>query len=631
MSLRRWFAVVWVSAAPSRALALGLWFGLWVWVYVCVGVRSADAMTLSFEIGQAKSQWGYLQYGQQGRNGFFGPYDLDNSVTASLYATLNSWVGNRPDVNSFASGSNVTNSQVGLTVDPGLGNEWLRVKGRYNINLYESSTAPGAFNPMSITSLNMWSVEADLPIFRIIFGKRPFQQGLGLEFTDIRTQEYLLFERDLVVPDILTSLVARGILPRGVLSWFNPSAWGRYRTEVADEEDEPGPDDEAFPRVKGSFAGSALAPATLRIGFGTVPWQRINANLTTPYNAQDVSAGLEQNWIAYLLYQSIDMTVGIGTTRTTLHAGPELVASNFPPFLIRWHTPTQELYLTEGWAFFAYNNGRFFGSAELDWFNQILRFQRTFDGQVWDPVTGALLPEFDGLGGGVSRFRPRYIESWRFLAEAGVSFGPSALKGLFGYMPGQDRRHGILLDRQPFVQFDVQSPTGVFDPYSMQLNYLFGGGVNAPAHISAATVWGAKADYMLAANLLVFGSFFKAVRNAHGYGLGYIRPTVQGVDSGGFGTVNYSIRGTFANSSPSIPDNDLGWEVTTGLTWQLAEGCFVDTRWSYWQPGKWFTYACIDRSVPNWTNPSAANNWGVNSERTIDPVYGIEIRVAATY
>jgi hypothetical protein len=618
-----------------RCVTRMLWCVPWLLLCSLGLVPDASGLTLSFEIGQAKGQWGYVQYGQKGRNGFFGPYDVDNSGSFSLYANLNSWVGNRTDVNFLASGSNVTISQVGLTVDPGIANEWLKVQGRYNINLYEMSTSQGSFNPMSVTSLNMWSVEAELPIFRLVFGKRPFRQGLGLEFTENRTQEYLLIERDVLVPDILTSLVSRGILPQTLLSWFNPSAWGRYKTEVDAAEDEPEPEDQAFPKTKGSFAGAVIGPATLKIGFGTVPWQRISPGLTEAYNPLDVSAGLEQNWVAYLLYQSIDLTMGIGTTRTTLHAGPELIASNFPPTFVRWHTPTREVYLTEGWAFAAFNNGRFFGSAEVDWYNQILRFQRTFDGLTWDPSTGTLLSEFDvgldGPGGGVSRFRPLYFESWRFLAEAGVFLGPSSAKALFAYMPGQDRRHGILLDRQPFVQFAEQSAVGVFDPYSMQLNYLFGAGVDAPAHLSAATAWGAKADYMLASNLLVFGSFLKVTRNAHGYGLGYVRPTVQGVDPGGFGRVNYTIRGNFAASAPSIPDNDLGWEVTTGLTWQLSEACFLDTRVSYWRPGKWFAYACIDRSVPNWINPSATNNWGVNAERTIDPLYGIEIRVAATY
>jgi hypothetical protein len=45
----------------------------------------------------------------------------------------------------------------------------------------------------------------------------------------------------------------------------------------------------------------------------------------------------------------------------------------------------------------------------------------------------------------------------------------------------------------------------------------------------------------------------------------------------------------------------------------------------YWQPGRWFNYACIDKTVPNWDIPSSANQFGVNPDRVIDPVVAIRI------
>jgi hypothetical protein len=631
----------------SRAFVTGLLLASLLFVCVFVSVRPGYAWTFSFDFGEAKNQWSYAQYGQMGRKGFFGPYDVDNSSNPGSYANLNSWVGNSPDVNQIASGSNAAIGQVSVNVDPHLGNEWIKLKGRYNINLYQTGISKGAFNPMSSSFLTMWSLDVDLPIFRIGYGKRGFQQGFGLQFDFNRTSEYLVIERDLVVPDILGTLVAKGVLPRGVLSYFNPLAWGRYKTELTDEDPDPSPCDEAWPKMRGSYAGGALYPGTLKLGFGVAPWQQQGTAFilsplafpVTAFNVNDVSSVVEQNWIVYARYTSTDFNIGIGTTRIVLHAGPELFVNN-PSVpndsIIRNHTPTQELYLTEGWAFLTYNNGSIFCSAELDWYNRIFRTLGTYDGLVWLGGPGPVSP-IDPVSG-VSRFAPQYVESWRFLAEAGLFFGPSSLKGMFAFMPGQDRRHGILIDRQPFVQAIEQQATSVFDPYSVHLNYVFSGGVDAFQHISAATAFGLKADYMLASNLLVFGTFFKAVRNAHGYGLGYIRPSVQAApplipvsDPGAFGTVNYKIRGTFAGSSPSVPDNDLGWELTAGLTWQLAEGNVVDARFSYWQPGKWFNYACIDRSVPNWNIPGAGNNWGVNPNRTIDPVFGFEIRLAASY
>jgi hypothetical protein len=59
------------------------------------------------------------------------------------------------------------------------------------------------------------------------------------------------------------------------------------------------------------------------------------------------------------------------------------------------------------------------------------------------------------------------------------------------------------------------------------------------------------------------------------------------------------------------------------LTWKLLAGWSLDLQASYWNPGKWFNYACIDKSVPNWDNPAVANNFGANPDRTIDAVTGI--------
>lgn len=603
-------------------------FVCYLWL---MSVLSANAWTISFEFGDAKNQWGYMQYGQMGRNGFFGPYDVDNSTVPGLYGNLNSWLGNSTDVNQISSGSNGAVGQYSVNADSNLGTEWIRLKGRYNINLYQTGTSQGAFNPMSPSFLTMWYLDVDLPIFTVGYGKRPFRQAMGLQFGFNRSSEYLVFERDFIVPDLLGALVAKGILPRGVLSYFNPLGWGRYKTEVASEDAEPKPTDDEWPKMNGSYAGGALSSAGLKIGFGMVPWQTLSTAAFTqpliftvnPFNTNDASAGVEQNWIAYILYTSTDFNAAIGTTRTVLHAGPELLGSTLP--IVRNHTPTQELYFTEGWAYFAYNNGSLFCSAELDWYNRIFRTMGTYDGLMWDPTLLAPVSPIDPVTG-VSRFAPQYVESWRFAAEAGLFFGPTSVRCMFAYMPGQDRRHGILIDRQPFIQFRDQAATEVFDPYSIHLNYLFGGGVQAPQHINAATVFGLKVDHMLASNLVVFGTFLKAYRNAQGYGLGFVRPSLNAS-----GSVDYNIRGTYVTSSPSIPDNDLGWEATTGFTWQLGNCAYVDARFTYWQPGKWFNHACIDRSVTAWDTPGPFNNWGVNASRTIDPFFGIELRLAVSY
>jgi hypothetical protein len=617
------------------------WFVLMVLV-LPPAVRPAYPQALQFEFGGANNQWAYLQYGQRGSLGFFGPYNLDASTTPGVYSNLNGWVGNRPtDVGILVSGSDAGVSSVALSVVPQLGNDWLRLSGRYTINVYDAGTAEGVFNAMSTGQLTTWAASATFPVATITYGKRVFSNGLGLQFASSRSQEYLVMERQVMVPDLLTRLVARGVLPRGMLSWFNPGAWGRYRETTCPEGSQdcdtvdPIPDtgepkaaDEwqmGDNKMEGSFAGVKSCDGWLTIGLGLMPWKRITDG-GAAWARNDLNYVHSQNLIAYLRYTTSDLEMSVGMTRTTFHEGPELIQD----LNIRLHTPTKETYVTEGWASLKWSNGRFFFNTELDWFNRILRFQRTGDGQTYDPITAGLLPEFYTDGSGRSRFAPQYWESWRYVAEGGIFLGASSGRVFYAFMPGQDRRHGILIDRQPFIQEDPQTGTDVFDPYSILFSYLFGGGVRAPAHISAASVYAAKIDYCLAANLIVSGSVMHARRNADGYGWGYIRPSIT-TDAGVWGTVDYNVRGAFAASPPTIPDNDLGWEYVGSITWQLMETSFFEARVAYWKPGKWFSYACIDRSVPNWDAPSAANNWGVNPNRDIDGIYGFEIRLGATY
>ena len=131
-----------------------------------------------------------------------------------------------------------------------------------------------------------------------------------------------------------------------------------------------------------------------------------------------------------------------------------------------------------------------------------------------------------------------------------------------------------------------------------------------------ASVLAARVDYAVASNLNVFGSFLYAKRVSHGYGWGYIRPTATG-------GVGYAPTGTYLAPSPAIPDDALGWEVTTGVTWNLLDSCILDVSAAYWKPGKWFNYACIDKAVPGWDAPAAGNFWGVFPDRSIDPVIGV--------
>ena len=396
----------------------------------------------------------------------------------------------------------------------------------------------------------------------------------------------------------------------------------------------------------------------VRVGFGFFPWETptyFPAPSTTPgppnlpvipgttpattslWNINDVGANAVQNFIGTFDYWSADLEFGLGCLRSNYHQGPELqpqfqsTAATYPwpavapaPIQLRNQTPTLERYITEGWADIKFNNGQFGFNTELDWFNRVYRFQKSLNGTFF-----GLADHVDGSG---SLFASKYSESWRYMAEAWGVYGSYAVRAFYCFTPGPDRRHGVYIDRQPFVQELPQQAFGLFDPYSMLLAYRFGSGVNAPGHISDASVFAVKLDYYLACNLILEGSALYAIRNSHGYAIGYVKPDTS-ASAGHYGNVVYTepAGSTFTAPAPSIPERGLGWEFMGSFTWKILEGWAVGGRVAYWQPGKWFNYACIDKSVPKWDMPSAANYWGVKPDRVIDPVLGFEITLGATY
>lgn len=246
----------------------------------------------------------------------------------------------------------------------------------------------------------------------------------------------------------------------------------------------------------------------------------------------------------------------------------------------------------------------------------------------------------DGSG---SRFSSRFIESWRFMAEAAVNWGPSAFWLFYSHMPGPDRRHGILIDRQPFIMDAQRTAAYVFQPYSTLMGFMFGSGVSPTNQdLTDASVIAVKYNHSIAANLVLSTSLLHATRVSHGYSQGFIRPDTPTLVPPGIGPAADGVFGTvvtlqpadyrrrwninsYTADIPAIPTRDLGWEAMGALHWRLLNQFELGILLSYWKPGKWFNYACIDKSVPGWDNPTANNNWGVNPNRTIDPVLAFEV------
>jgi hypothetical protein len=255
------------------------------------------------------------------------------------------------------------------------------------------------------------------------------------------------------------------------------------------------------------------------------------------------------------------------------------------------------------------------------------------------------------------------------MAEAGAIIGPAKVSFLAAFVPGPDRRHGVLIDRQPvttdlyrpyiqdglwqgIVLFDPdQSNATVFRPYSMIMVGNYGTGLgftynedsaaatadrivtsaavgrSGDGYLADAMALAARADYAVAANLNLYGSFFYAKRaSKSGYGWGFASPMLyfQVGDMGANqNNVQYVQTGTFAVPAPSIPDDSLGWEVDLGVDWNLLESWQLSVAAGYWKPGKWFNYACRDKSVAGWNYIPAATapNWGTRPDKDIAGIF----------
>jgi len=344
----------------------------------------------------------------------------------------------------------------------------------------------------------------------------------------------------------------------------------------------------------------------LTIGAGLYPWRR---GSLLYWNLEDQNTARTAHVLNYIRYAAGSIDAGIGGFYWVFDEGPESQRSTQK----RASTPPSTTTGTEGWIYVKYANRVLFLNAEADWYYETIRYQSSQDGTFF----GESAEPFPGGG---SHFAPKYIESWRYMLEFGAFSGPTKLSVLWCHMPGPDRRHGILIGKQPFIQDPARSAYGVFYPYCLMMAKYYRAGVDSYLDMSASDVVAAQLNYMLASNLDIVASVMLARRASYGYGYGYIRPNPDKS-----GAVEFDHRGTFSVPDPSIPYNDLGWELDLGIGWKLLENWRLNLRAAYWQPGKWFNFACIDKSVASWDNPSPVNNWGTNPHRVIAPIIGIEL------
>jgi hypothetical protein len=177
-----------------------------------------------------------------------------------------------------------------------------------------------------------------------------------------------------------------------------------------------------------------------------------------------------------------------------------------------------------------------------------------------------------------------------------------------------------------------------------------------------AITYAARLDYAVAANLNVYGTFLYANRQSKGWGWGSLalggntalsastadvillgRANGLGFPIPAFNNGN-ALSGNVNNAAPSIPDDNLGWEIDAGVDWKLLEGFQFNLRGAYWKPGEWFSYACIDKRVATrvtagpataYGTPSVlsgnqadgtafGSSWGVLPNKGIDPIYMLQ-------
>ncbi|MFA6221172.1 MAG: hypothetical protein WC647_02535 [Desulfomonilaceae bacterium] len=594
--------------------------------------------------------WQLEMRGQLGSSGFFGQYDQANDETNSGFgpggfAPYNFYLGGFHKVagtgsTSFTTvgtgqplpyaavyGGQGTSLAGGESIVSGSDASWniiymstnmqirmnkaVRIRGNYFVGSWNSpnySTSQGLMVSSGMLNQDAAGVQrsfspgywrtlwlsAQLPWGEITVGKRPSSWGMGLAYNGEDNRH----------SDSLALSVPYG--PLRIQLSFYPSRRGY------------GSDDYS---TASAWYNERPDKNNTRVFDLTIP------NVT--YNAGPVSAGFILNWV--FRHRGKEGVIAAPATRW---------AAN------QFSTDFGEQY---GGAYFKYNNGRFFLNAEYS-------FDRITDQRNYSANSIPTAP-------------PAYTVHDSGAVELGTLCGPAKVSLIGAWFTGDDYRGSTLNGANRMVkvtsglQSDTWSNTGVFRPYSYLMVYGYGLGSSfardtGNGFVQDATFYGARLDYAAAANLNLFGSFAWAERfSQSGFLWGCLRPatnsntagvlTVATTTAPGLGGAtstgtqpyagqvvlnNYSPNG--GNRIPTIPDGALGYEIDAGFDWKLLEGLTARCTFGYWVPGKWWSYACVDKSVNNWATWGGSLNgdaFRTNPGKTIDPVWGSEFKLEGTF
>jgi hypothetical protein len=167
------------------------WFCGAILLCVCCVLSAAEAPAWEFNL-RASSQFEYLRFSQNTKNGFFGRPDTDNgTATGGHFASTNGWVG--PEVNNPVSGSSAAKSFFTTYLCPDLRvNPVIKYQGQYRIGNADTGATPGLTAVFANVECLWWSIDVDTPMGRLDYGKRPFDFGCGLQNDgDSRSEEHL--------------------------------------------------------------------------------------------------------------------------------------------------------------------------------------------------------------------------------------------------------------------------------------------------------------------------------------------------------------------------------------------------------------------------------------------------------
>ncbi|MFH1115102.1 MAG: hypothetical protein V1792_14420 [Pseudomonadota bacterium] len=541
---------------------------------LCMVLMAGMAFGWEFTM-EGSLSWELEAIGQNGTNGFFGKYDVDAGsgiagAPAGTFAPLNAWLGEQGG--GLVSGSDGSWNTQYMSFDMELRmNEALRIRAQYYI---------GEWNP-----------PADAATGSLVASEYLNDRHPGIQ--------------QAMSPGYWNYAFLSAQLPWGTVSLGKrPSEWGTGLSWNGDES-----------RTSESF--SITAPyGPFRVALGFYPSRRASSN---EYYNPDMDKNNSRVWdatVPNITYRCGALDTGVQFTTVRRHSGGEGRVDT--PDNRRTAYTYRDREETYGGVYIKYYPSPIFFNAELTWFDQTNRNRRK-----------------DAGGGPAAGVRDTYIEHWRWMTEVSTLAGPMKVSLLYAWFSGGDRRNGSQIDRNGILASDSFANTGLFRPFSYLQVYGYGvghfvNGSTGNGYVEDASVYGGRVDYSVAANLNVYGSFFWADRaSKSGFGWGCITPDIDPADITGYGgavNMGYGVAG-----APSIPDSNLGWEINGGFDWQLLEGLVVNATFAYWQPGKWYKYACVDKGVVNWADPTAANNWGINPNRSIDPIWGMELVVNAEF